>query len=167
MRCPIQGSAQSAVRSQQAESGSPETFFGCEDAQMSCWMLFCPNSLNAWGSSNKALGRFGAAARNLEPGSARFRVPFLKVPVPHQLLGFSHGLIFLKGLFRNLFGVILGSLEPFLGACLRFKHGVQCVRKTWNSACFPDQNRWAQITSEQKLGFLGWGETNTTRLEAE
>ena len=37
-----------------------------------------PTAWKAWGSSNKALGWFGAAARNLEPGSARFR------EVPHK-----------------------------------------------------------------------------------
>ena len=38
----------------------------------------------AWDSSNKASGWFGAAARNLGPSSARFRiqVPFLKVQIP-------------------------------------------------------------------------------------
>ena len=40
-----------------------------------------PTAWKAWGTSNKASGWFGAAARNLETGSARFhiKVPFLKV----------------------------------------------------------------------------------------
>ena len=40
--------------------------------------VFSPTAWKAWGSSNKASGWFGAAARNLAPGSARFRA------VPHK-----------------------------------------------------------------------------------
>ena len=43
---------------------------------------FCVFCSPAGGSSNKASGWFGAAARNLEPGSARIKVPLLKVQVP-------------------------------------------------------------------------------------
>ena len=46
--------------------------------------FFSPTAWKAWGSSNKASGWFGAAARNVGPGSARFHimVPLLKVQVP-------------------------------------------------------------------------------------
>ena len=49
--------------------------------------FYSPTAWKAWGSSNKASGWFGAAARNLAPGSERFRrngtgsevkVPFMK-----------------------------------------------------------------------------------------
>ena len=43
-----------------------------------------PTAWRAWGSSNKASGWFGAATRNLEPGSPRFhtKVPLLKFRFP-------------------------------------------------------------------------------------
>ena len=41
-------------------------------------LCFSPTAWKAWGSSNKASGWFGAAARNLAPGSARFP------EVPHK-----------------------------------------------------------------------------------
>ena len=46
--------------------------------------LDSPTVWKVWGSSNKASRWFGAAARNLRPGSLRFhiKVPVLKVQVP-------------------------------------------------------------------------------------
>ena len=59
---------------------APDMLFrrNADDAAFVC---FFPTAWQAWGSSNKASGWFGAAARNLAPASARFRiqVPFLKV----------------------------------------------------------------------------------------
>ena len=55
----------------------------CTWATQSSW-CFCPTAWKAWGSSSKASGWFGAAARNLEPGSPKFqiKVPLLKIQVP-------------------------------------------------------------------------------------
>ena len=59
-------------------------------ADLYCLFLFfrfSPTAWKAWGSSNKVSGWFGAATRNLEPGSPRVRslkVPLLQVRRFHK-----------------------------------------------------------------------------------